>query len=317
MGSYMIRRALLLVPMMLGVSLIIFSVLRIVNSDVLVARLGESTNVTGAQIHEVKKSLGLDGPIPVQYVRWVGRMLQGDFGFSYYSRKPALPELIKRIPVTLEFAFLAIVVGVVIGVPGGVLGAIRQDGPLDYGTRSFSLLFLSMPSFWLGILFIYITSTWIRSLSPPASFAKFQDNPILNLRSMWAPALILGIQLSAVTMRIARSQALEVMRQDYIRTAWAKGLRERSVIMRHALKNAMIPVITVIGGQIGFLLGGAVVLETVFALPGVGRLTVNSVTTNDYPQVQLNVMFLAVVAILVNFVVDISYGWFDPRIRYS
>ncbi len=317
MSTYVVRRALLMVPMLFGVSVIIFSILRIVNSDVLVARLGESTNVTDKQIEEVKKDLGLTGPLPFQYVRWVGDMLHGDFGFSYYSRKPALGELTKRIPVTIEFAVLAIVVGVSIGVPGGVLGAIRQDGPLDYGSRSFSLMFLSMPSFWVGILFIYATSTWVQGLSPPPTFARFTADPLLNLRSMWAPALILGIQLSAITMRITRSQVLEVMRQDYIRTAWAKGLRERAVIMRHALKNAMIPVITVIGGQMGFLLGGAVVLETVFALPGVGRLTVNSVITNDYPQIQLNVMFLAVVHMLVNFAVDISYGWFDPRIRYG
>ncbi len=317
MGTYVVRRTLLMAPMLFGVSVIIFSILRVVNSDVLVARLGESTNVTDREVEEVKKDLGLHGPLPVQYVRWVGDMLRGDFGFSYYSRKPALPELVKRIPVTIEFALLAIFVGVSIGVPGGVLGAIRQDGALDYGTRSFSLMFLSMPSFWVGILFIYVTSTWIQGLSPPPTFARFTEDPLLNLRSMWAPALVLGIQLSAITMRITRSQVLEVMRQDYIRTAWAKGLRERAVILGHALKNAMIPVVTVIGGQMGFLLGGAVVLETVFALPGVGRLTVNSVTTNDYPQIQLNVMFLALVHIVANFVVDISYGWFDPRIRYG
>lgn len=317
MGTYVVRRILLMVPMLIGVSLIIFSILRIVDSDVLVARLGESTNVTGQQMEQVKKDLGLEGPIPVQYVRWVGQILRGDFGLSYYSRKPALPELTKRIPVTLEFAIFAIVVGVLIGVPGGVLGAIRHDGPMDYGTRSFSVLFLSMPSFWIGILFIYVTSTWVRSLSPPPTFVRLTEDPINNLRIMWAPVLILGIQLSAITMRITRSQVLEVMRQDYIRTAWAKGLRERSVIVRHALKNAMIPVITVIGGQMGFLLGGTVVLETVFALPGIGRLTVNSVLTNDYPQIQLNVMFLALIHILVNFAVDISYGWFDPRIRYT
>lgn len=317
MGTYIVRRMLLMLPMLVGVSIIIFSVLRLVNSDVLVARLGESTNVTDQEIEQVKKDLGLSGPLPVQYARWVGDMLRGDFGYSYYSRKPALPELAKRIPVTLEFAALSIAVGVLIGVPGGILGAIRQDGPLDYGTRSFSLAFISMPSFWIGILFIFVTSTWIQGLSPPATFAKFTDNPWLNIRVMWAPALILGIQLSAVIMRMTRSQILEVMRQDYIRTAWAKGLRERSVVYRHGLKNAMIPVITVVGNQMGFLIGGAVVLETVFALPGVGRLTVNSVITNDYPQIQLNVMFLAIVHMAVNFVVDITYGWFDPRIRYG
>lgn len=317
MSTYVVRRSLLLIPMLIGVSVIIFSVLRLVNSDVLVARLGESTNVTDKEIEEVKRDLGLSGPIPVQYARWVGGMLQGDFGYSYYSRAPALSELTKRISVTIEFAILSIIVGVLVGVPGGILGAIRQDKPIDYGTRSVSIAFISMPSFWLGILFIFITSTWIRQLSPPPTFAKFLQDPLLNLRVMWAPALILGLQLSAITMRITRSQLLEVMRQDYIRTAWSKGMRERTVIYRHALKNAMIPVITVVGNQMGFLLGGAVVLETVFALPGVGRLTVNSVITNDYPQIQLNIMFLAIVHMLVNFVVDITYAWFDPRIRYG
>ena len=317
MTTYIIRRALLMIPMMIGVSVIIFSALRLVSPDVLVARLGESTNVTDKEIEEVKKDLGLTGPLPVQYARWVGDMLGGDFGYSYYSRAPAMPELVKRIPVTLEFAALAIVVGVLVGVPGGVLGAIRQDGPLDYGSRSFSLAFLSMPSFWVGILFIYITSTWITGLAPPPTFRKLTEDPLHNLKVMWAPALILGIQLSAITMRMTRSQLLEVLRQDYIRTAWAKGLRERSVIVRHALKNAMIPVITVVGNQMGFLIGGSVILETVFALPGVGRLTVNSVVTNDYPQIQLNVMFLALVHMVVNFLVDITYGWFDPRIRYG
>ena len=317
MSTYVVRRTLLLIPMLIGVSVIIFSVLRLVNSDVLVARLGESTNVTDREIEEVKRDLGLSGPIPVQYARWVGDMLQGDFGYSYYSRASALGELTKRISVTIEFAILSIIIGMSIGIPGGILGAIRQDKPLDYGSRSLSIAFISMPSFWLGILFIFITSTWIQQLSPPPTFAKLLEDPLLNLRVMWAPALILGIQLSAITMRITRSQMLEVMRQDYIRTAWSKGLRERAVIYRHALKNAMIPVITVVGNQMGFLLGGAVVLETVFALPGVGRLTVNSVLTNDYPQIQLNIMFLAIVHMVVNFVVDITYAWFDPRIRYG
>ncbi len=317
MTTYIIRRALLLIPMLFGVSVIIFSVLRIVNSDVLVARLGESTNVTDKEIAEVKRDLGLDGPLPVQYAHWLAGMVRGDFGYSYYSRAPALGELQKRIPVTIEFALLSIIVGIAIGVPGGILGALYQDGPLDYGSRSFSLAFLSMPSFWVGLIFIYVTSTWVQALSPPATFAKLTENPSLNLRVMWAPALILGVQLSAITMRMTRSQLLEVLRQDYIRTAWAKGLRGRSVVVRHALKNAMIPVITVIGNQMGFLLGGAVVLETVFALPGVGRLTVSSVLTNDYPQVQLNILFLALVAMVVNFVVDITYGWFDPRIRFA
>jgi peptide/nickel transport system permease protein len=317
MSTYIVRRMLLLIPMMIGVSVIVFSILRMVDSDVLVARLGESTNVTHQQIEEVKQELGLTGPIPVQYARWVGDMLRGNFGYSYYSRAPALPELVKRIPVTIELAVLSIIVGVLIGVPGGILGAVRQDGPLDYLSRSFSVAFISMPSFWVGILFIFVASTWIHALSPPVTFARLTEDPLLNLRVMWAPALILGIQLSAITMRITRSQLLEVLRQDYIRTAWAKGLRERAVVYGHALKNAMIPVITVIGNQMGFLLGGAVVLETVFALPGVGRLTVNSVITNDYPQIQLNIMFLAVLHMLVNFAVDITYAWFDPRIRYS
>jgi len=225
-------------------------------------------------------------------------------------------QLFKRIPVSAELAALAIVLALVIAIPVGVISAIRQDTFLDYIGRLVAISGLSLPDFWLGTVMLMMLSLWFRWL-PPIGYVPFFTNPLANLQQFVFPALILGFRLSATSMRMTRSTMLEVLRQDYIRTAWSKGLRERVVIYRHALKNAMIPVITIIGTQFSVLLGGTVIMETIFVLPGVGRLTLDSIFNRDYTQLQGNVLFLAMVMVTANLVVDLSYAWFDPRIRYQ
>jgi peptide/nickel transport system permease protein len=252
----------------------------------------------------------------LQYFSWIGGiLLHGDFGKSLWQNTPVRELLAARLPVTFELGLMALIVALLTAIPIGIYSAIRQDTAGDYLTRSFSILMLAVPSFWMGTMVMVFPSIWW-GWSPEVKFVPFTENPVQNLKQMILPALILGTALSAITMRLTRTMMLEVLRQDYIRTARAKGLRDRSVVVRHALKNAMIPVITVMGTQFGFLLGGVVIMETIFGLPGLGRYTVESITQRDYPQLQANVLLFAVALLVINLVVDLSYAWFDPRIRY-
>lgn len=313
MQQYIIRRLLLTIPVLIGVSIATFVLIRIVPGDIAVLKCGRQC--PPEQLEVIRKQLGTDRPIVVQYFDWVGGIFRGDLGKSMYTRQPVMDELKRRIPITLELAILAIVASSVISLPIGIVSAIRQDTPLDYGGRLFSIMGLAIPSFWLGTLAITLPAIWWNWV-PPLRYKDLWDDPAYNLRQMIVPAAILGLAFSAIQMRLIRSSMLEVLRQDYIRTAWAKGLRERVILVRHALRNAMIPVITVIGIQLAALLGGTVIMEQIFVIPGLGRSTFLSVFNRDYPQLQANVMFLATVYVMMNLLVDLAYGLLDPRIRY-
>jgi peptide/nickel transport system permease protein len=317
MQAYVIRRLLLMVPVLIGVSIIIFGILRGIPGDAIDFQLANSGNLSPAERQQARADLGLDKPIWQQYLIWVSDAVRGDFGNSFQSRASVTTELRERIPVTAELAALTLLVAIAVGIPIGILSAARNDTVLDYVARSSSIVALSMPTFWIGIMLIYFCSRWFGYFPPYGERFNLFTDTSNNLQSMMLPAITLGLPLAAIVMRLTRSQMLEVLRQDYIRTAWAKGLGERSVIVRHAMKNAMIPVVTVLGTQLGFLLGGTVVTEQLFSLPGVGRLTRDAIFQRDYPVLQASVLFLAVVFLVVNLLVDLLYARLDPRIRYG
>ena len=316
MRTYILTRLLIAILTLLGMSLVIFVLMRIAPGDVVDMIFASAGYVDPAAKAEITKELGLDQPITVQYIRWLGEVLRGDLGKSYRYDIPAWQIVRPRIPVTVELAILAMLVASLIGVPAGVISAVRQDRWLDYVMRVLSLAGLSMPSFWLGMVIILLLVGSLGWIPPLTYVSPFQDLKAHVLQFLF-PALAVGYRSSALIMRITRSSLLEVMREDYIRTAYAKGQRERVVIWRHALKNAFLPVITVLGIEFAFLIGGLVVTETVFNMPGVARFLVEAILWRDYPVVQNLVMFIAVVVILANFAVDMLYGWLDPRVRYG
>ncbi len=316
MQQYIIRRLIMLFPVLWGVSLIVFFAIRLAPGDAVEAQMEQSLFASEADIQKLKAQLGLDQPAHIQYIRWIGGVVRGDLGYSFSSREPVIDRILKKAPVSLELAFLSIIVGVAIAIPIGVVSAVRQDTWMDYGGRLLSIGTLSIPNFVLATVFLVFPAVWW-GWTPPLGYTDLWNDPWKNFLQILPAALAVGARLSGTTMRMTRSALLEVLREDYIRTARAKGLKERAIIYRHALKNSMIPVVTIIGGQIGFLLGGSVVVETIFGLPGVGQLTIAAIRARDYPQIQGNVLFMATVFVLVNLLVDLSYAWFDPRIRYS
>lgn len=315
MRTYIIQRLLIAVLTLVGMSIVIFVLMRITPGNIVDIIFQSAGYVNPAAKEEIMQEMGLDRPILVQYVGWLGSLLQGDRGKSYRYDIPAW-ELIKpRIPVTVQLAVMALIVSICIGVPAGVVSAVRQDTWLDYAFRVFSLAGLSMPSFWLGMLIILIlvqSFGWIPGMLYISPWEDWRG----NLLQFMFPALAVGYRSSALIMRITRSSLLEVLREDYIRTAWAKGLRERQVVYQHALKNGILPVITVIGIEFAFLIGGLIVTETVFNLPGVARFLVEAIQWRDYPIVQNLVMFISIIVVLSNLTVDLLYTWLDPRIRY-
>jgi peptide/nickel transport system permease protein len=316
MHKYVIRRLLLSVPVLALSSLIVFGLMRVMPGDALTALMGESGNVSAKDLQKLRKDLGLDRPYHEQYAIWVWQMVSLNPGHSIFTNEPIPVALKKAIPVTLELATLAIILGITIAIPVGVLSATRQDTVSDYAGRIVAVSGLSMPEFWLGTLVITFAAIWFNWI-PPIGYASLWDSPWKNLQQFLLPAAILGFRLSAATMRMTRSTVLEVLREDYVRTAWAKGLTGKLVVYKHALKNALIPVVTIVGGQLGTLLAGTVVIETIFALPGMGRLTVEAILYRDYPIVQTNVMLVAATLVTLNLIVDLTYAWLDPRIRYA
>ena len=315
MYKYVLRRLLLAIPVLLLSSLIVFGLMRVMPGDALIALMGESGNISDKDLAKIRKELGLDRPYHEQYVLWLWQMVTFNPGHSIFTNEPIPDALKKAIPVTLELAGLAMVLGLLIAVPIGVLSATRQDKPSDYVGRVVAVSGLSLPDFWLGTLVITFAAIWFRWI-PPIGYASLFEDPLKNLQQFLLPAAVLGFRLSAATMRMTRSTVLEVLREDYVRTAWAKGLGGRIVVYKHALKNALIPVVTIVGGQLGTLLAGTVVVETIFALPGMGRLTVEAILYRDYPIVQTNVMLVAGTLVALNLIVDLTYAWLDPRIRY-
>ena len=316
MRAYLLQRLGIAVVTLVGMSVVIFVLMRLAPGNIVDILFESAGYVDPAAKEALNQELGFDQPILVQYGRWIGTFLQGDLGKSYRYDLPAWQVIRARIPITVELAVLAILVSVVLGVVTGVVSAARQDTWLDYALRVFSLAGLSMPAFWLGILIIVLlvrTFGWIPSMTYVSPFADFKA----HLLQFLFPALAVGYRSSALIMRITRSAMLEVLREDYVRTAWAKGLTRRAVVYRHALGNAILPVITVIGIEFAFLIGGLVVTETVFNIPGVARYLVEAILWRDYPVVQNLVMFIAVVVIASNLAVDALYAWLDPRVRYT
>ena len=318
MRNYIIRRLLLLIPIMLGVSFLTFAAFRIIPGDAAILRCG--FGCTPEVVEALQHDLGLDRPWYEQYGDWVFGIVQGDFGESITeSGLPVTTELGRRLPITGEILIMSLILSVVMGVPPGILSAIRPGTPLDFIARLGSVLGLSVPNFWLGTLVITFGLVWF-GWTPPqfgSGYVPFFDDPWVNLQQFFFPSLVLATAIAAGIMRLTRSSMLEVLRNDYIRTAWSKGLRERTVVIRHALKNALIPVVTVLGLSIGGLIGGAVLVETVFALNGVGFWVVSSVIRRDIFVVMSLTLIFATTYVVANLVVDIAYGWLDPRIRYA
>jgi peptide/nickel transport system permease protein len=313
-GGYLIRRFLLMLLTLFGISVLIFVMLRLVPGNIADIVFNAAGMIDVAEKAKLEKELGLDQPIAVQYVQWIGGLMHGDLGYSYVSEKPAIQEILPRIPITAKVAGLALAFSILFGVPLGVLSAVRQNTRLDYFLRVISLSGLSIPAFWLGLLILMAFVAWLGSIpiytDPPQGFWN-----TLALYSV--PAMAVGFRSSALVMRLTRSSMLEVLRQDYIRTARAKGATDRNVNYHHALRNAMLPVVTVIGIEAAFLMGGLIVTETVFNIPGVARFLVEAIRWRDYPIVQNLVMFIAVVAVSINFLIDLLYAVLDPRIRYA
>jgi peptide/nickel transport system permease protein len=318
MPTYIVRRILLMIPTLLGAVTLIFLLMRLLPGDVALYILGsgESSDVNKQALQQIRQELGLDQPLIVQYGRWLWGAVRLDFGNSYWTRQPVMEELKRRYPITVNLALMSLLLGTLIAIPVGVLSAVRQDTLADYAARVFVIAGLSLPNFWLAILIILGLVYYFQWL-PPLNYAPFWVDPWLNFKQLVFPALITGYRLSAIGARMTRSSILEVLRDDYVRTARAKGLRELVVVLKHALRNALLPVITIIGLELLTLFGGLVVIETVFTIPGIGRYLVDAITHRDYPSIQALVFMIAVLVVTVNLLVDIIYGFLDPRIRYG
>lgn len=316
MSTYAIRRLLGLIPTLFFASLIVFVTVRLIPGDVIDMMLSEN-DISAQQLsrEQLLATLGLDKPMWQQYLHWIGGIVgRGDLGQSLWAGDSVRDQLAQRLPVSFELGVIALVFALVLAVPIGVYSAIRQDTAGDYITRSFSILLLAVPSFWVGTMVMVFPSIWW-GWSPPVEFVRFADDPLQNIKNMLLPAAVLGMGLSAVTMRMTRTMTLEVLRQDYIRTAWAKGLDERRVVWRHALRNALIPVITLVGLQAPLLVGGAVIIEQIFVIPGMGLLLIDAVSQRDYPVITGVFLVVGVAVMLINLAVDLSYGVLDPRVR--
>ena len=317
MRTYIIRRLLLLIPTLLILTVIVFLLIRLIPGDVVDMMVNEMGPEAGGSLDRtaIERRLGLDVPIYEQYGRWIGELLRGDLGSSLRGDQPVVEAILPRIPVTFELGLFAIIIGLLIALPIGIYSAIRQDTITDYVGRSLAILFISVPSFWTATIVMVYPAIWW-GWSPSMELIPFTKDPLGNLGMFLLPAVLLGMVLSGTTMRMIRTMMLEVLRQDYIRTAWAKGLRERIVIIRHAMKNALIPVVTVVGYQLPILIGGSVIIEQIFVLPGIGRLMLESLFQREYNYVSAINLMTASAVIVVNLIVDLTYASLDPRIHY-
>lgn len=314
MTTYIIKRLLSMIPVMFLVSLVVFLIVHLTPGDPALVMLGEEA--TPEKLAVLRHQLGLDQPLPVQYATWASRVLQGDLGRSVRTNKPVIEDILSRLPVTVELTIFAMLISLAIAIPTGIISATRRNSAADLLVTTAALIGVSMPNFFLAILLIFIFSLNLRWL-PPIGYTPIQQDLVANLRGMILPSITLGAATTAVVARLTRSSLLEVLGQEYIRTARAKGLAERAVILAHAMKSAMIPVVTIVGLQVGGLLGGAIITETLFVLPGIGSLAVNAIFSRDFPVVQGDVLFLSLVFMMTNLVVDILYAFLDPRIRYG
>jgi peptide/nickel transport system permease protein len=301
-----------MIPVLVGVSVIVFLLMRVIPGDIALLLAGDYA--TEERLEEIRQELGLKKPLYQQYAEWAWGACRLDFGKSMWSGEPVLSEIARRFPLTLELALMTTLITVAISIPVGVICAIRQDSAKDYVLRVFAISGLSLPSFWIGILIIMALVAVFRWV-PPLGYVNIWEDPVKNMQILIWPAVAVGFRQAAIQARMSRSCMLDVLRQDYIRTAWAKGLREKTIVIRHALKNALLPVITIIGVEFAFLFGGLVVTEVVFTLPGVGRYLVDAIHHRDYTVIQAIVLIMAVIVSFANLAVDIIYGWVDPRVR--
>jgi peptide/nickel transport system permease protein len=315
MRRYIVGRLLLMIPTLIGVAILTFVIMRAVPGDIVALRYA-GANVPQEVIDQERHILGLDKPMWAQFVDWMTSISHLDLGQSLWTGHSVIEEVQVRMPLSIELAVLATLFAVALAIPLGVVAAVKQDSWIDYAIRVFSIGGLAMPSFWIGIMMVLITLT-LWGWAPPVVFTPLFEDPVANLAGLILPAIAVGYRYSAVSMRMTRSTVLEVLREDYVRTARAKGLRETLVVVRHALRNALLPVVTVVSLEFAFLIGGLVVTEQVFNLNGIGKLLVDAVAHRDYPLIQALVLLLAAVFVLVNFVVDMVYVVLDPRIRYS
>ena len=317
MRNYIIRRLLLIIPTILIVTIIVFCAARFIPGSVvelMASQHGEAQDIEQT-IRMIKHELGLDKPIYVQYILWLGAVFRGDLGRSLWTKQSIGEDILQRVPISIELGILAIIAALVIALPVGIVSAIRQDTFTDHILRGLAIILISVPAFWVGTMIIVYPAKYLNWM-PTVLYTPFLKDPIRNLSQFIIPSLILGMAMSGTTMRMTRTMMLEVLRQDYIRTAWAKGLRERVVIFRHALKNALIPVVTIIGMQLPILVGGSVIIEQIFGLPGIGRYFIWALVQRDYPIVSAINLVIAIFVMMCNLGVDLIYAYLDPRIQY-
>ena len=318
MLRYLAQRFVVVIPTLIGISLLVFIAIRLVPGDAITTMLGtEAGMLTATQRASLEAYFGLDKPVVEQYFSWIGRVVRGDLGYSVRYGKPVLTLILERFPVTLELALLSLLIALIIGISIGTLSAVRHNSLIDLFGRLFALIGLAAPNFLIGTLLIYVLSVYFGILPNAGNYTEFTEDPLKNLQQIIFPALTLGFSFSASIMRTTRSAMLEVLGQDYIRTAHGKGLRPRGVIFGHAIRNALIPVVTLAGVELGYLLGGAVIIEKVFALPGIGRLTLNAISQRDYALIQGATLFIAFNFVVINMLVDLLYAAIDPRISYA
>jgi len=317
MRSYIMRRVALLIPTLILVTLIVFFSVRFVPGSIVDVMTAELSSQGGEAVSraQVEQLLGLDKPVYIQYFSWIGKAVQGDLGTSLWQKRAIAPDILRKIPISLELGFLAILTALCISLPIGIYSAVRQDTIGDYIGRSVAILFIAVPSFWLATMVVVFPASWW-GWSPPVQYVPITQDFGSNLQQFIIPSVIMGMVMSGTSMRMTRTMMLEVLRQDYIRTAWAKGLRERVVVIRHALRNALIPVVTIIGMQIPVLLGGSVIMEQIFSLPGMGRFMIDALNRRDYPIISGINLCMASVILCVNLTVDLTYSFLDPRIKF-
>ena len=317
MRNYIIRRLLLIIPTVIIVTIIVFCAARFIPGSVvelMASQHGEAQDIE-LTMQMIRHQLGLDVPIYVQYFRWLGAVFRGDLGQSLWTEQSIGEDILQRVPISIELGILAIITALIVALPIGIISAIRQDTFTDHILRGLAILLISVPAFWVGTMIIVYPAKYLGWM-PTVFYTPFLENPIKNLSQFIIPAVILGLVMSGTTMRMTRTMMLEVLRQDYIRTAWAKGLRERVVIFRHALKNALIPVVTIIGMQLPILVGGSVIIETIFGLPGIGRYFILALVQRDYPIVSAINLVIAIFVMVCNLGVDLIYAYLDPRVQY-
>ena len=326
MRTYIIRRLLLMIPTVFLVTLVVFFTIRLIPGTLVDIMVGRYTGYGPVDRAAIERSLGLDVPMFTQYGRWIGTvpqadgsfggLFQGNLGTSLLTGTPVADEILNKWPITFELGLLGLIIGQLVALPIGIYSALRQDTWGDFIARSFAILCMALPAFWIGTMIIVFPSIWW-GWSPPIILIRFTKHPIVNLEMFIIPSIVVGMEMMGTTMRMTRTMMLEVLREEYIRTAWAKGLRERVVVIRHALRNALIPIVSLIGLRLPVLIGGVVIIEQIFCLPGIGRLGIDAAAYRDYPVVSGVLIFFGVGMVLINLMVDLTYGFLDPRIRYQ